>query len=85
MTPGAVVDTRLTSYLDFQEFEALPCGCIAGAYVARPWGLPLVALEVKGPYCPFSEHRTSQLLQLGDPVGYEEEEETEQAGLPQAW
>lgn len=83
MTPGAVAETRLSSYLEFEDFEALPCGCVAGAYVARPWGLPLVALEVKGPYCLFPDHRTGQVLQLGEPASFEEQ--ADQAGVPQAW
>ena len=35
----------------FRDLAALPCGCVAVAYVARPLSLDVVAVEAKGPHC----------------------------------
>jgi hypothetical protein len=54
--------SRLSTRLEFESFEALPCGCVAGAYRAMPWELSLVRLEAKGPHCPRTEHELNQVL-----------------------
>jgi hypothetical protein len=65
---ATVPRSRPQSYLEFHALEALPCGCVSAEYRARPWDLPVVALEAKGPYCRFGDHETGQILQLGEPV-----------------
>lgn len=51
------------------EFASLPCGCVAGGYVAPSFELDVVALEVKGPHCTAGHHRTGALLASDDVVG----------------
>jgi hypothetical protein len=75
ITATVAQQSRPGSYLEFHALEALPCGCVSAEYRARPWDLPVVALEVKGPYCLFVDHEAGQILQLGEPVGAVEDEE----------
>ena len=56
--------SRLSTALEFESFQALPCGCVAGAYRAAPWALNLVRLEAKGPHCPRVEHEPDQVLDV---------------------
>ncbi len=56
--------SRLSTRLEFESFEALPCGCVAGAYRAAPWALSLVRVEAKGPHCPRIEHAQDQVLDV---------------------
>ncbi len=74
-TPSAL-PVRPSTLLELDALEALPCGCVAALYRARPWDITVVSLEAKGPYCIFSGHTTGQVLRLGDPVEPESEEES---------
>jgi hypothetical protein len=76
MTTQAV-ERRGSSFLmlEFQELAGLPCGCVAAFYHARPWGVPIVAVEAKGPYCPRDHHSVGEVLELGDTT-----EESDNAG-----
>lgn len=56
--------SKLSTRLEFESFEALPCGCVAGAYRAMPWSLNLVRLEAKGPHCPRTEHELNHVLDV---------------------
>jgi hypothetical protein len=71
--------SRLSTRLEFEAFEALPCGCVAGAYRAMPWELNLVRLEAKGPHCRHSEHALDQVL---DVAAQGDDEEDEDDGHP---
>jgi hypothetical protein len=55
----------------------LPCGCVAAAYRARPWDVAVVSLEAKGPHCILTGHANGQILRLGDPSEFDEEESDE--------
>jgi hypothetical protein len=63
---------RVTRYFEFQDLEALPCGCVAAAYRTRQLGLMLVSLEAKGVHCRFEGHAVGQVLHLGEPPADEE-------------
>ncbi len=54
--------SSLGPLFELREFAALPCGCVAGGYVARALGLDVVALEVKGPHCTTVHHTAGSLL-----------------------
>ena len=45
--------------------EAMPCGCVAGIYQARPTVVEVEFVEAKGPHCVFSHHRTGEVTRLG--------------------
>ena len=65
---------------ELEALEGLPCGCVAGAYRARPWDVAVVSLEAKGPYCILAGHAQGQVLRLGDladlePESYELDED----------
>jgi len=62
---------------ELEALEGLPCGCVAAAYRARPWDVAVVSLEAKGPHCILSGHASGQILRLGDPSEFDEEEEDE--------
>jgi hypothetical protein len=66
--------SRLSTRLEFEAFEALPCGCVAGAYRASPWALNLVRLEAKGPHCVRAEHAEDQVLDVEVETDEEEDE-----------
>lgn len=72
--------SRLSSVFEFESFEALPCGCVAGAYRAAPFAVSLVRLEAKGPHCVRFEHSEDQVLDVEldeneyDVEGYASEE-----------
>jgi hypothetical protein len=63
---------------EFEALEGLPCGCVAAAYRARPWDVGVVSLEAKGPYCILAGHASGQILRLGDPEEFEEEDDSEE-------
>jgi hypothetical protein len=50
---------------------------VAAAYRARPWDVSVVSLEAKGPHCILAGHASGQILRLGDPEEFDEEEESE--------
>jgi hypothetical protein len=56
--------SRLSTQLEFESFQALPCGCVAGEYRAMPWALNLVRVEAKGPHCFRTEHEVNQVLDV---------------------
>jgi hypothetical protein len=62
---------------ELEALEGLPCGCVAAAYRARPWDVAVVSLEAKGPYCILNGHANGQILRLGDPSEFEDEETDE--------
>jgi hypothetical protein len=47
--------------------EAMPCGCVAGIYQARPIDVEVEFVEAKGPQCVFSRHRAGEVTRLGVP------------------
>jgi hypothetical protein len=62
---------------ELEALEGMPCGCVAAAYRARPWDVAVVSLEAKGPYCTLPGHTSGQILRLGDPSEFDEEEDEE--------
>lgn len=62
---------------ELEALEGLPCGCVAAAYRAKPWDVAVVSLEAKGPYCNLAGHTSGQVLRLGDPSEFDEEEDDE--------
>src|SRR5688500_16328833 len=66
-----------TTIFELEALEGLPCGCVAAAYRARPWDVAVVSLEAKGPHCILSGHASGQILRLGDPSEFDEEDEEE--------
>ena len=46
-------------------FQALPCGCVAGVYLASPDVVELELVEAKGPHCRVHGHRTGHLVGIG--------------------
>jgi len=60
---------------ELEALEGLPCGCVTAAYRARPWDVAVVSLEAKGPHCILAGHANGQILRLGDPEEFEQEEE----------
>jgi hypothetical protein len=67
-----------TTVFELEALEGLPCGCVAAAYRARPWDVGVVSLEAKGPYCILPGHASGQILRLGDPEEFEDEDESEE-------
>jgi hypothetical protein len=65
-TPSLARGTRAAP-LTLVTLEALPCGCVAGRYRARPTVVEVELLEAKGPHCLFYRHRTGQVTGLGLP------------------
>lgn len=78
--PGVAINyVRPTpTVFELEALEGLPCGCVAAAYRALPWDVAVVSLEAKGPHCILSGHTSGQILRLGDPSEFEEEEETDE-------
>ncbi len=62
---------------ELEALEGLPCGCVAAAFRARPWDVAVVSLEAKGPHCILAGHINGQVLRLGDPSEFEDEEDDE--------
>jgi hypothetical protein len=60
---------------ELEALEGLPCGCVAAAYRARPWDVSVVSLEAKGPHCILAGHATGQILRLGDPSEFDEDDD----------
>jgi hypothetical protein len=67
-----------TTVFELEALEGLPCGCVAAAYRARPWDVAVVSLEAKGPHCILAGHTSGQILRLGDPSEFDEEEEDDE-------
>jgi hypothetical protein len=65
---------KVPGVLELESLESLPCGCVAGAFRARPWQATVVSLEAKGPHCRRAEHQAGAVLGFGDAeelLGYE--------------
>jgi hypothetical protein len=62
---------------ELEALEGLPCGCVAAAYRARPWDVAVVSLEAKGPHCILAGHANGQILRLGDPSEFDEDDDEE--------
>jgi hypothetical protein len=62
---------------ELEALEGLPCGCVAAAFRARPWDVAVVSLEAKGPHCILAGHTSGQVLRLGDPSEFDEDEDDE--------
>jgi hypothetical protein len=77
---GALNSVRptTTTMFELEALEGLPCGCVAAAYRARPWDVAVVSLEAKGPHCILTGHASGQILRLGDPEEFDDEEETDE-------
>ena len=60
---------------ELEALEGLPCGCVTAAFRARPWDVAVISVEAKGPHCIFSGHTNGQVLRLGDPSEFEDEDE----------
>ena len=63
---------------ELEALEGLPCGCVAAAYRAKPWDVAVVSLEAKGPHCILAGHSSGQVLRLGDPSEFDEEDEADE-------
>jgi hypothetical protein len=63
---------------ELEALEGMPCGCVAAAYRARPWDVAVVSLEAKGPHCILPGHASGQILRLGDPSEFDEEDDDEE-------
>ncbi|MDA1093626.1 MAG: hypothetical protein O3A25_10225 [Acidobacteria bacterium] len=61
--------SRNRALFELREFASLPCGCVAGGYVASALGLDVAALEVKGPHCLAGNHKAGSLLAPDDVAG----------------
>jgi hypothetical protein len=66
-----------TTVFELEALEGLPCGCVAAAYRARPWDVAVVSLEAKGPHCILAGHASGQILRLGDPEEFDEDDNSE--------
>ncbi|MDQ3420862.1 MAG: hypothetical protein M3541_19170 [Acidobacteriota bacterium] len=60
---------------ELEALEGLPCGCVAAAYRAKPWDVAVVSLEAKGPHCILAGHSSGQVLRLGDPSEFDDDED----------
>ena len=67
-----------TTVFELEALEGLPCGCVAAAYRARPWDVAVVSLEAKGPHCILAGHASGQILRLGDPEEFDEDDNSEE-------
>lgn len=74
---GALNSARPTArtVFELEALEGLPCGCVAAAYRARPWDVSVVSLEAKGPHCILAGHASGQILRLGDPEEFDDDED----------
>ena len=63
--------------IELEALEGLPCGWWLRRIGARPWDVSVVSLEAKGPHCILAGHASGQILRLGDPEEFDEEEEAE--------
>ncbi|MPZ20324.1 MAG: hypothetical protein GEV06_20765 [Luteitalea sp.] len=77
-TTSAAATPRPLSLFEFEDLEALPCGCVSASYRARPWDITLVSLEAKGEHCLLPGHAIGAVLQLGEPVEEDAEQEDEE-------
>jgi len=64
-----------TTVFELEALEGLPCGCVAAAYRAKPGDVDVVSLEAQGPHCIIAGHESGQILRLGDPSEFDEDDE----------
>ena len=64
-----------TTVFELEALEGMPCCCVAAAYRARPWDVAVVSIEAKGPHCILRGHESGQILRLGDPSEFDEDDE----------
>jgi hypothetical protein len=46
-------------------YQALPCGCVAGLYLASPDVVEVEFVEAKGPHCRVRGHRAGHMVSIG--------------------
>ncbi|MBX4204573.1 MAG: hypothetical protein KW788_00085 [Candidatus Doudnabacteria bacterium] len=63
---------------ELDALEGLQCGCVAAAYTTQPWGVPVVLLEAKGPYCILAGHTNGEILRIGDADNDSEQEDDDE-------
>jgi hypothetical protein len=79
-SPGGALNyvRPTTTVFELEALEGLPCGCVAAAYRARPWDVAVVSLEAKGPHCILAGHSSGQILRLGDPAEFDDDQDSEE-------
>jgi hypothetical protein len=75
LTP--VVPARPAPIFEFEDLAGLPCGCVTAAFRAVQWGVTLVSVEAKGPHCVHTQHFQGQVLQLGENLEDEQDDDSE--------
>ena len=68
--PSLGLRTRAAAF-SLVTLQAMPCGCVAGVYRARPAVVEVDVVEAKGPHCRFFGHRTGHVMRLGVPDSME--------------
>lgn len=69
------VPARPSPVFQFETLCGLPCGCVTAAYRAAEWEVSLVSLEAKGPYCQRATHFVGQVLELGEVLDLDDDDE----------
>jgi hypothetical protein len=64
MQPTPDVRGRQALQYALDTLHALPCGCVAAVYHARPLDAELVAVEARGPHCLYAQHQVGRVLGL---------------------
>ena len=64
MRTSSDIRGHVSAHYAFHSLRALPCGCVAAVYLARPWDLEVVALEARGPHCVHYEHEQGAVVDL---------------------
>ena len=75
--PARQSRTPVTAQFEFEAFKSLPCGCVAAVHRTLDPGLNVVSLEAKGPHCILAGHTSGQILRLGDPSEFDEDDDEE--------
>ncbi|MCL4811096.1 MAG: hypothetical protein KJ061_01360 [Vicinamibacteraceae bacterium] len=79
MNAGVIIQPRDVPVFEFEDLGALPCGCVTAEFRSARWGVTLVSVEAKGPYCSHEAHFVGQVLSLAD--DYDDEDEGEEFAL----
>lgn len=53
--------------MTLMNLDAMPCGCVASLYQAKPGVVEVEYVEAKGPHCVFPRHRVGSVSRLGLP------------------
>jgi hypothetical protein len=72
-----IVRARPSPVFVFEALDALPCGCVTSAFRSAEWGVSLVSVEAKGPYCPRIQHFVGQVLNACAPADTDDGAEEE--------